>query len=108
MAWIYVRYATPIYAATATIVVKDQRKGVEESKILESLNAYNTNKIVENEIEVISSRSLVNEVIDSLHLYAPVREEVNIKSRSAYSTTPNIIEAKNPERITNTPKIYFS
>ncbi len=106
--WVYLRYKTPIYAAYATIVIKDQRKGVEESKILESLNAYTTNKIVENEIEVISSRALAKEVIDSLHLYAPIREEGGARSLSAYSSSPITIEAKDPEHLTEPSKIYFA
>ena len=108
IAWAYVQYTTPMYAAAATLEVKDQRKGVEESKMVESFNVYNTNKIVENEIEVIKSRTLATQVVDSLHLYAPIREESRLKSVSAYSSSPIIIEAKDPEQIISTAKIYFT
>ena len=107
--WLYVRFATPVYAAFASIIIKDQRKGVEESKMVESLNAYTTNKIVENEIEIIRSRTLVTEVVNRLHLYAPIRETGRPRSLSAYGSSPIIIEAKNPEQLTAPPeKIYFS
>ncbi|HVG41168.1 MAG TPA: polysaccharide biosynthesis tyrosine autokinase [Chitinophagaceae bacterium] len=107
-AWVYLRYQTPIYAASATIVVKDEKRGVDESKIMESLNAYATSKIVENEIEVIRSRTLANEVVDSLRLYAPIYEDSRVRPGSAYTTSPIVIEAKNPEHLPIVSKINFS
>ncbi len=76
MAWAFLRfYSVPAYRATATILVKDQNKGVEDSKTIESLDAVRAKKIVENEMEVISSRELIAQVVKTLRLYAPVYEE---------------------------------
>jgi len=48
MAWAYLRfYAVPAYRSTATILVKDQNKGVEDSKTIESLDAVSAKKIVD-------------------------------------------------------------
>src|SRR5690349_17333936 len=57
-AYIYLRYAKPVYEANATILIKDEKKGTDESKILESLDLFGQKKIVENEIEIIRSRAL--------------------------------------------------
>src|SRR5215210_2008460 len=87
-AWLYIKYSTPVYAAAATIIIKDEKRGVDESKMLESLNAYTTKKIVENETVVLSSRALGTEVVNNLHLYAPISEVGPFKSQAAYSTSP--------------------
>jgi capsular exopolysaccharide synthesis family protein len=108
LAWLYVKYSTPIYEAAATIIIKDEKRGVDESKMLESLNAYTTKKIVENEIIVLSSRALVMEVVDNLHLYAPVSEEGPLRSRAAYSSSPIAIEVKDPEQIKGVARVDFS
>src|SRR5438128_456095 len=91
-AWVYLRYATPQYEATATILIKDEKKGLDDSKLLESLNIFGPKKIVENEIQVIQSRSLAREVVKNLSLYAPVKEEGRIRSTDAYVSSPIMVE----------------
>src|SRR5688500_12937514 len=61
-AWVYLRYSTPVYEISATLLINDENKGADENKIQESLNLLSSNKIVENEIEVIRSRKLMEEV----------------------------------------------
>ena len=98
-AFLYLRYAVPKYEAYATIIIKDEKKGYDDSKMMESLNLINTKKIIDNEIEVLQSRTLMNEVVKKLHLYAPVSQEGKIKSISAYQLSPLIIEAFNPDSL---------
>jgi tyrosine-protein kinase Etk/Wzc len=104
----YLHFATPSYEASATILVKDEKKGSDDSRIMESLNIFGTKKIVENEIEVVQSRALMKEVVKNLKLYAPVFSEGSVRSSSAYTTSPIIIEAKDPENLKEEKKIYFS
>lgn len=79
-AWAYLKYATPIYEASASIMIKDEEKGVDDSKIMESINPFDSKKIVENEIEVLKSRDLMKSVVRDLNLYAPIYEESEIKT----------------------------
>src|SRR6185369_9047995 len=60
--WLYLRYTTPLYETSARIMVKDEKKGADNSKVMEELNLLSTKKIIENEIEVIQSRTLLSEV----------------------------------------------
>src|SRR5690606_8990057 len=48
---------------------------------------------------VLQSRTLMDKVVKSLHLYAPVYEVGKIKTSSAYTISPVIIEAKDPDSI---------
>ena len=41
-AWGYLQYTTPLYEATATILVKDDKKGVNEASIEETLNIFSS------------------------------------------------------------------
>jgi len=108
-AWFYVRYKTnPYYEATASILIKDEKKGQDEAKMLESLNQLSAKKIIENEIEVIKSRQLLTEVAKKLHLYAPVYEKGRIKPATAYTTSPVIVQAQNPDSLGNPGDVYFS
>jgi capsular exopolysaccharide synthesis family protein len=105
--WVYMHYATPLYETTARILIKDEKKGAEESKAIESLDRISTKKIIENELEVIKSRTILNDVVKRLHLYAPVYEEKSYKNISAYTTSPIKIEAKDVNAIKETRKVYF-
>jgi tyrosine-protein kinase Etk/Wzc len=118
-AFVYIKYATPLYEATATIIIKDEKKGDEDSKILEDLDVISSKKIVENEIEIIQSRSLMNNVVRTLHLYAPVFNEGTLKTTSGFTSSPISVQAPNPDSLSdlvqksrdedNEPiKIYFS
>ncbi|TQO38569.1 capsular exopolysaccharide synthesis family protein [Arenibacter algicola] len=98
-AWSYLKWATPIYGVSATLIIKDEKKGVDDARMMESINAFDSKKIVENEIEVIRSRGLVNKVVNDLALYAPVYEDSDLKNVSAYITSPIRVELKNPQDV---------
>jgi capsular exopolysaccharide synthesis family protein len=104
----YLKYATPIYQANATIIIKDEKKGNEESQLSSSLDQLSAKKIVENEMEVIQSRKLMDDVINKLGLYAPVYSQGRIRSTSAYLTCPIAIRAASPDSLITIKKIKLS
>ncbi len=111
-AWGYLKTTTPIYEAAATLIIKDENKGVDDYEVMEGMNPFDSKKIVENEIEVIQSRALMNQVVKNLQLYAPVFENKLIGSKPAYNTSPILIELKNPDKVfqpqNSSPlKVYF-
>ncbi|MGH2563391.1 MAG: GumC family protein, partial [Ginsengibacter sp.] len=110
IAYTYLRYTVPLYEAKATILIKDEKKGNEDSKLMESLDQISSKKIVENEIEVIQSRTLMINVAKALSLYAPIYEKGNVLTTSAYIKSPVTIESPNPDSLKETgkSKIYLS
>jgi capsular exopolysaccharide synthesis family protein len=108
--YFYLKYfTTPVYMANATIIIKDEKKGNEESQLTESLDQLSSKKIVENEMEVIQSRKLMADVINKLGLYAPIYEKGKYKTTSAYLTSPIIIRTPFPDSLaSHWEKIYFT
>lgn len=107
-AWFYLRYASPVYETSATILVKDEKKGVDDANLMEQLDLFGSKKLVENEIEVLKSRMLMHEVVDNLSLYAPVTYKAPIKSRAAYVFSPIIIQVRNPDALIPEKKVFFT
>ncbi|WP_276499728.1 GumC family protein [Pontibacter litorisediminis] len=108
-AWAYIRFfTTPTYAVSASLIIKDEEKGVNSSKITESIDAFNTNKTVENELNVLRSNALMNKVVYELKLYAPIYEETELKTIPAYTTSPIIVTLQTPETATEQPSVYFT
>jgi tyrosine-protein kinase Etk/Wzc len=107
-AWAYLNYyAVPVYESNATVMVKDEKKGVDESGSMEALQIYPTKNIAENEIEIIHSRKLMEQVIEQLLLYAPIYEapdfsQGKFNQTSAYISSPVSIVARNPDDVTET------
>lgn len=108
-AWAYLTYyATPTYAASASLIVKDEEKGVNSSKITESIDAFNANKTVENELNVLRSNALMHQVVLELGLYAPIYEETKFRAVTAYASSPIKITLKSPENAVEHPLVYFN
>jgi tyrosine-protein kinase Etk/Wzc len=91
----YLRFATPMYQSTSQILIKDEKKGTDDSKMMQSLNIFTTSKIVEDQIQVLQSPTIAKQVVKNLYLYAPVFQEGSFKSWSAYVTSPVAIEIDN-------------
>ena len=104
----YLRTTNPIYETSATILIKDEKKGMDDAKIMESLNPLSSKKIVENETEIIRSRNILSQVVKDLFLYAPVYEKTNIVTRSAYTSSPVTVQLKDPDSLRETPHIGFT
>ena len=73
-AWGYLRLTTPIYNITATVLIKDEKKGggANMSSELEKMGLdgfVSSSNNVDNEIEVLRSKSLAREVVNNLGLF---------------------------------------
>ena len=102
-AFYYLRYATYLYDVNAKILVKDEKKGVDASKVLDALNLFGEKKIVENETEIIKSYPLTNQSIKNLNLYAIQYHLGKIKNNELYGErTPLRIVALHKDSINPT------
>src|SRR6476620_5280239 len=69
-AWFYLRITPPMYEASASIMIKDESKDAGHSKMEEDLDPLSDKKFIENEVEVLKSKTLMKDVVKRLHLYA--------------------------------------
>lgn len=95
-AWIYLHMATPIYNISATVLIKDDKKGggVGLSPELEDLGLgglMTSSQNIDNEIEVLRSKTLAKEVVNQLNLYITYRDEDEIPSKELYKTSPVLV-----------------
>ncbi|MEO6914496.1 MAG: polysaccharide biosynthesis tyrosine autokinase [Chitinophagaceae bacterium] len=108
IAALYLRYATPIYETSASLLIKDEHQGLANSKLFASLNMKTSEKIIENEVEVLGSRSLMQDVVMKLGLYAPLFIDGDSKKRSAYNLSPIKVMLRDPESLLEEAKIPFT
>ena len=96
LAWGYLRLTTPIYNISATVLIKDEKKGggANMSSELEKmgLNGFvSSSSNIENEIEVLSSRTLAREVVSSLGLFVTYMDKDEFPKRELYRTSPVLV-----------------
>ena len=94
VAFIYLRYAVPLYSASSTILVKDERKGglASELSAFSDLGMLkNVKSNVDNEIEVIKSRTLVEKTVKDLGLNISYINEGRIKDGEIYKDSPIVV-----------------
>ena len=96
LAWGYLRLTTPVYNISATVLIKDEKKGggANMSSELEKmgLNGFvSSSSNIENEIEVLNSRTLAREVVSSLGLFVTYMDEDKFPNKELYRTSPVLV-----------------
>jgi capsular exopolysaccharide synthesis family protein len=97
--FVYLRYATPVYWVSATLLVKDEKTGMDEADFLSSLDFSGSKKVIENEIEILKSRTLAKSVIRNLNLFAEVTVKGKIRDDVAYKSSPVRFKFLEPDSI---------
>ncbi|SOD91810.1 GumC family protein [Spirosoma fluviale] len=67
-AYVFLIYQTPIYKIQASLLIKDEKKGLDGENILKEMDILMPKKTVENEIEIIRSYTLMDKVVKHLGL----------------------------------------
>ena len=107
-AFAYLKVATPVYNVSATVLIKDEDKGggATMASELEKMGLggmMNTKSNVDNEVEVLKSKSLALEVVEQLNLYVSYRNEDGWISKEMYRTTP-VLVSLTPQEADQLPK----
>ena len=92
-AWFYLHLATPIYNISATVLIKDEKKGggAGFSSELEDMGLsglMTSSKNIDNELEVLRSKTLVKEVVNQLGLYITYKDEDEFPAKGLYKSSP--------------------
>lgn len=93
-AWIYLKQSTPIYNITASVIIKDEKKGGtmgNEFSGLEDLGLLNPSKNIDNEIEILQSKSLIKDVVNELGLYINYWGNKGFKTTDLYGASPILV-----------------
>jgi tyrosine-protein kinase Etk/Wzc len=87
---LYLRYSTPKYEISASILVKDDTKGTDmgEAAILENLGLSAGKSNVDNEVEILKSRALMEKVVADLQLNVSYFAKGKIKTTELFETSP--------------------
>ena len=83
-AWLYLKYTTPVYNISASVIIKDDKKGGAAGSnfsAFEDLGIISSSNNIDNEIEILHSKSLIKDVVCELGLY------INYSTTGGFNTT---------------------
>ena len=95
-AWLYLRYATPIYRSSGTLEITDNRQsndaGAGDDPRLNQLMLNNQTENIQNEIEVLRSKPLMERVVNALNLQVSYKAIGKFKISDTYKQGPFLLQ----------------
>lgn len=87
-AYIYLLFKQPIYRIEASLLLQDEKRGSAQTNPLKELEGYSPKKVVENELEVLRSSTLMDRVVSNLHLDTRYYKKSSFGKREVYADSP--------------------
>lgn len=95
-ATIYLRYTTPRYQAFAKLLIKDDDSGSRNSRnplmSAANLGTMSNAMSIDNEIEILKSLSIAQQVVRDLKLYTSYMKKGRVKDVPLYKTQPITVD----------------
>ena len=93
IAYIYLRYTIPIYSVSSSMIIRSEQPGGQRNNDVENLINGTKADNIQNEIEVLKSRPLMQRVVDSLQLQYSYTAKGRFKEVNIYNLGPFYMEA---------------
>ncbi|WP_273566591.1 GumC family protein [Maribacter halichondriae] len=108
LAFVYIRYATPEYAAKAKIQIVEDKNAGSELSAFQDLKVLGGGKNkAEDEIEILNSRSNFIQVVKDLKLNVRIIALGNVKDSEIYQDRPFNLNFIESDSIINTSEFEF-
>jgi capsular exopolysaccharide synthesis family protein len=98
LAFAYTRTLKPGYEVRATLLIQDEKKTPEQQTALKELNLASSPKIIENEMEILKSRDLMESVVKELGLAVVYLKEGSFGTEDLYKRAPVKFSFVSPQR----------
>ncbi|MFN3917342.1 MAG: GumC family protein [Flavobacteriales bacterium] len=89
LAWVYIRYSTPVYQSSATIQLN---KIDNAQQVLQMYNPINTNSGINAEVELLRSNLVFKSALTKLPLQVSYFVKGNLLDNERYTTSPFLVE----------------
>jgi len=110
MVFIYLRYATPIYEIKSSVLIKDDKKGggMGELSAFKEMNLFNSKDNVDNELEVLKTSTLMEDVVKKMGNYVRYTTSGRIKTVEIYGKECPVLFSVPSENLDSIPLTGFT
>jgi uncharacterized protein involved in exopolysaccharide biosynthesis len=95
VAFLYLKMTAPIYNVSASIMIKDDKKGgsmASEMAAFQDLGLFAQSTNFDNELEVFKSKSLIKQVILEMNAYSSYTVRQGLRTVELYKNSPLLVE----------------
>lgn len=92
--YLYLRYSTPVYSTVAKLLVKDDSGSGRRGRLsdMSNLGIISNNYGLENEMEILQTRTLAAEAVRDLKLYVSYWHKGRVKDQIMYKDQPITVD----------------
>jgi tyrosine-protein kinase Etk/Wzc len=90
-AYVYLLYQPAVYKAQASLLIKDEDKGMGAESMLKELEIFSSKKVVENEIEILRSYTLMDKIVARLDLATRYYVKTTFGDRETFTPPVRLI-----------------
>lgn len=89
-AFVYLRYATPVYKIQATVMINDEKKGSFQNQMMamQDFGFMGTTGGIDNEIEILRSKSMIKQAVIDMGMFMEYQLSGRITKRVIYGSYP--------------------
>lgn len=95
VAFLYLQMTTPIYSISASVMIKDDKKGgnmASEMAAFQDLGLFAQSTNFDNELEVLKSKSLIKQVVLEMNAYSSYTVRQGLRTVELYKDSPLLVE----------------
>ncbi len=94
-AFLFLRYSTPIYRASGTLLLRNDNANSRSTEKFEQIFQSDGQRNIQSEIEFIRSRPLMNRVVEELNLNFTYHSVGKVRETDVYKSSPFHVEILN-------------
>lgn len=106
-AFIYLRFSDDVYDVKSKILIRDEKKGEEDEPALKELDLFKDKKVVENEVEILQSRKLMQQVVHNLDLAVDYYREGMQPNKDLYGNSPVKLQFIKPAILSDKGQVFY-
>jgi tyrosine-protein kinase Etk/Wzc len=95
-AYVYLLYQPPVYSVKASVLIKDEKKGISGESLMKEMDLFTPSKVVENEQEILKSYTLMDRVVDKLGLTVQYYYPTKTYNKEIYDESPIRLMVEKP------------
>ncbi|MGN6640147.1 MAG: GumC family protein [Mucilaginibacter sp.] len=97
LGYVYVKLTTPLYKIETNLLIKDNKGNAGgQNDLLKDLDLFTSDKIIDNEIEILKSKTIIGKVIKDLRLETSYFHTDGVRKREQYADLPFEVQLLKP------------
>jgi len=97
LGYIYLRLTTPKYKIETDLLIKPDNKSASgQNDLLKDLDLFSSNKIVDNEVQILKSKDIIEKIIRALNLQTSYYTTNGVRKHEVYGNIPFEVKLVRP------------